>query len=256
MRDEQPLKPANILNIVAINQGKKPLTMSTPIARPLSVVETEKLIAEEGHVVVDCRSSASFGSGHIPGSFNVQLSGSEFEQRIGWVVSDSSPIILVADSADDAQKAIFKMAFIGLDQQVVGYLSGGIKGWMAGGKQLRTVGQMDVHTLNHRLMSNSLQVLDVRKEDEWSEGHIDGSHFMPYTSMADQPTQASQLATLSIPHPKDIAVVCAGGQRSSTAISLLLRDGYLSLYNVTGGMVAWKDAKLPMVNADGIACNI
>ncbi|MCA9950158.1 MAG: rhodanese-like domain-containing protein, partial [Anaerolineales bacterium] len=52
-----------------------------------------------------------------------------------------------------------------------------------------------------------------------------------------------------------IAVVCASGKRSSTAVSMLLQHGYQRLYNVTGGMEAWQKAGLPMVDADGVACN-
>ena len=44
--------------------------------------------------------------------------------------------------------------------------------------------------------------------------------------------------------------------RSSTAIGLMLREGYSKLYNVTGGMEAWAQARLPMVDATGAACSI
>lgn len=82
MAEEQPLKPANILNIVATNQGLHPLTLETPKAKALTAAQVESMIAEE-HVVVDCRSSAEFGAGHIKGAVNVQQSSGEFEQRLG-----------------------------------------------------------------------------------------------------------------------------------------------------------------------------
>ena len=253
MADAQPLKPANILNIVAINQGKKPETTGTPKAKPLSV-EKVAAMQQEGHVIVDCRESAVFGGGHLHGSLNVQLSGKEFEQRVGWMIPDNAPMILVTDSGADAQKAIYKMAFIGLDSQVVGYLDGGVKAWMAAGKRLQTVGQMDVHTLNHKLATNGLQVLDVRDEEEWDDGHIQVAHHLPYRYMVPQLTHPAQIDKLTIPTEKSVAVVCATGQRSSTAISVLLQNGYQTLYNVTGGMAAWEDAGFEMINAEGLAC--
>ena len=67
MQDEQPLKPANILNIVATNQGKRPLTKEKPIAKALTPQQVVVLM-EEGHILVDARSSAEFGAGHIFGS--------------------------------------------------------------------------------------------------------------------------------------------------------------------------------------------
>ncbi|MEM9777261.1 MAG: rhodanese-like domain-containing protein, partial [Chloroflexota bacterium] len=84
MTSAQPLKPANILNIVATNQGKKPLTMERPVAKGLIVAEAKDLMAT-GRIVIDCRESSVYGGGHVPDAINVQLSGGEFEQRVGWV---------------------------------------------------------------------------------------------------------------------------------------------------------------------------
>ena len=86
MADDQPVKPANILNIVAINQGKRAETEDLPKAKALSAKDVETLIAS-GHAVVDARSSPSYGAGHIPGSYNIQKSSDEFEQRIGWSIT-------------------------------------------------------------------------------------------------------------------------------------------------------------------------
>jgi hydroxyacylglutathione hydrolase len=255
MQDEQPLKPANILNIVATNQGKRPLTPTIPKAKPLSPAKVKELMAE-GHAVVDARPSATYGAGHIAGSYNVQMSSSEFEQRVGWVVPDNTPIILVTDEDADAQKCLYNMAFIALDQHVTGFLEGGIDGWMDVGYPVETVPQLDVHTLHYKLSSNGLQVLDVREDDEWDEGHIEGAHFMPYTSMAQQLDIPPQIDKLAITTDQSIAVTCATGKRSSTAISLLKRHGYKHLYNVTGGMEAWEKAGFKMLDAAGNVCNI
>lgn len=255
MTGEQPLKPANIQNIVAINQGKKPLTMATPVAQGLTVDQAKGLLAD-GRIMIDCRESSVYGGGHVPGAVNVQLSGGEFEQRVGWVTPDDSRYVLLCEKDEDAQNAIFKMAFIGLDSQVDGFVAGGIKAWMAAGQQLKTVGQMDVHTLQHKLNTNGLQVLDVRSADEWNDGHIAVAHHMNYTSMVPQITAPAQIGNLTIPKDNSIGVVCATGQRSSTAISLLLRYGWNHLYNVTGGMAAWEDAGFEMVDGAGVVCSI
>ena len=201
--------------------------------------------------MVDARSSPAFGAGHITGSYNVQMSSTEFEQRVGWVVPDDSPFVLVTDNDDDAQRCIFNMAFIGLDQFVAGYLDGGIAAWMGAGLPVETIPQIDVHTLRDRLSANGLQVLDVREEDEWDEGHIAGARFMPYTSLAQQLDIPPQIDRLDLSPDHGVAVTCATGQRSSTAISLLARQGYTRLRNVTGGMDAWRDAGFHMVDAQG-----
>ena len=255
MEGDQPIKPANILNIVATNQGRRALTRGRPKARALTPEAVASLMAE-GHYVVDARSSATYGGGHIAGSINVQMSSSEFEQRVGWVIPDDSPIILLTDKDADAQKCIYNMAFIGLDAFVAGYLEGGLPAWMNSGRPVETTPQIDVFTLHRKLGENGLRVLDVREQDEWDEGHIEGSVVMPYTHLAPQLGRPPRFAELGLPKDAGIAVTCATANRSSTAIGLLLREGYAPLYNVTGGMEAWANARLPMVDKAGKACGI
>lgn len=253
MEEDQPIKPANVLNIVAMNQGKRDLTRGRPKARPLTAARVRELMAD-GHYVVDARSSADYGRGHVAGAINVAMSSSEFEQRIGWVIPDDAPIVLLTDSDADAQQCIYDMAFIGLDQSVTGFLEGGIATWTRAGLDVATVPQMDVATLHERLSTNGLRVLDVREQDEWDDGHIDVSVLMPYTHMAPQLGTPARFAELDLEKDASIAVVCHSGNRSSTAIGLMLRAGYATLYNVTGGMEAWQDAGLPMVDKQGRAC--
>jgi hydroxyacylglutathione hydrolase len=247
MQEEQPVKPANIANIVATNQGRLPLTMENPVAEPLSAEEVAVLM-EQGHVIVDARSSAEFGSGHIPGAYHAHLSSPEFEQRVGWVTPLDVPIILVTNDDEEAQKAIFSMAFIALDTRVAGYLDGGMEAWMHAGKSMSTLPQMDVYTLRERLASNGMVVLDVREEDEWTEGHIPGSYSLSFKLI---PTRLDELG---LNPEKTVAVTCATGKRSSTAASLLKRKGFSSLYNVTGGMEAWESAGFEMI--DGVAAGV
>lgn len=255
MQEDQPLKPANILNIVATNQGKIPLTKEYPKAKALTAAQVKAMMVE-GAVVVDGRSSATFGAGHIPGSINVQLSSSEFEQRVGWMTPDDAPLILLMDQDEEAQEAIYKMAFIALHRRVVGFLEGGIDAWMEAGNHAECVPQIDVHDLHHKLSTNGLQVLDVRDEEEWDEGHIAKAHHLPYTRMVEQLTSPALLGTLPLSKDQHVAVTCATGKRSSTAISVMKREGFQHLYNVTGGMEAWEAAGFPMLDAEGKVCNI
>jgi hydroxyacylglutathione hydrolase len=255
MQDEQPLKPANILNIVATNQGKRPLTKYLPKAAPLSVSQVAEMI-DRGYVVLDGRSSAEFGAGHIPGVINVQLASGEFEQRVGWMTPDDAPLILLMNNDEEAQEAIYKMAFIALETRVAGYLVGGIDAWMEAGHHAETVPQMDVHTLQHKLSVNGLQVLDVRDSEEWDEGHIENAHFLPFTRMVPQLTSPAELNTLPLTKEQAVAVTCATGKRSSTAISIMRREGFQRLFNVTGGMEAWEAAGFPMIDVKGKVCNV
>lgn len=242
MNRDQPLRPANILNIVAINQGKRPLTMETPTATGLSPQQVAELI-EQDHLVVDVRASAFFGSSHIRNAYNVQLSSGEFEQRVGWVTPPDVPLVLVTENDDDVGKALFNLAFLGLDSRVAGYLAGGMGAWMDAGFPIETLAQIGVHHLHESLQredfGDAVSVLDVRETSEWDDGHIASARYMNFKILREK------LADLPFAATDPVAIVCATGMRSSIAGSILQMNGYSNVYNVAGGMTAWKAAGLP-----------
>jgi hydroxyacylglutathione hydrolase len=160
------------------------------------------------------------------------------------------------DRDEQAQEAIYKMAFVALDTRVSGYVAGGIEGWIEAGKPIDSVPQITVQDLERKLAPNGLQILDVRDSEEWDEGHIEAAHFLPYTRMVNQINSQAMLDSLALDKEQPIAVTCATGKRSSTAISVMKRAGYKNLYNVTGGMEAWEAAGLRMIDGEGNVCNI
>lgn len=241
MTQGQPARPANILNIVAINQGKLPLTVEAPEATALDPDHFADLCADD-HIAVDTRSSAAFGSGHVPGSYNIHLSSSEFEQRIGWVTPPDDPILLVLDRDELVERALRALAFIGLDQRVVGYLKGGISAWISTGKRVATLPQISVHEVQRNLEQNgTMKLLDVREKVEWDGGHIEGAHHMSYKDLRER------IDELTLNPDEDVSVICAMGARSGTASSILKVSGFQNVRNVTGGMAAWSSAGLPTI---------
>ena len=62
------------------------------------------------------------------------------------------------------------------------------------------------------------------------------------------PLDHFKVSTPEIDHDAPIAVHCKGGYRSAIACSLLLRAGFKSVSNVSGGFDAWQQAKLPFVS--------
>jgi len=239
MNEGQPSRPANVENIVAINQGRKPLAMALPDLPALNIAKLQEL-AEQGAHIVDCRSEAAFGAGHIPGAFNLQLSSSEFEQRVGWVLPGDSRLVLVSEGPTEAAQAQKAMAFIGLESRLAGYLAGGMDAWQAAGLPVVQLPQVPASELLRMVEAGEVTVLDVRESSEWNEGHIHGALHMRYR---DLPAGHERLR---LDRDQKIAITCAGGYRSSTAGSILQRLGYTNLLNLTGGMDNWKRSGLPV----------
>jgi hydroxyacylglutathione hydrolase len=198
-------------------------------------------LMEAGHAVVDLRDHLAWCGGHIAGSLGLGAAD-QLAMWAAWVVPYDTPILLVADNDAQAGYAVRALARVGLDQ-VAGALAGGIGTWRKAGLPLRQTTVMSVTELHERLAGRAaLNVLDVRADGEWSAGHIDGSVNVHAGELAQRLTEVPAGDT-------PLAVTCAGGYRSTAAVSVLERAGYDNVINVTGGMDAWAAAGLPTVQA-------
>jgi rhodanese-related sulfurtransferase len=89
-----------------------------------------------------------------------------------------------------------------------------------------------------RIESNpSPFVLDVRQADEYKAGHIPGAKLIPLNQLGSHLNE--------LPGDREIICVCRSGSRSSAATRQLLSAGYKAL-NLSGGMMAWQRAGLPV----------
>lgn len=240
MTHGQPSRPANVENIVLINQGRKPLAGALPVVSPLTPERVREMIGG-GQLLLDAREYRQYGAFHIPGSLTVQLSSPQFEQRIGWISPVETSIILLLASDDQLIDALKKLAFIGLENRVAGYLAGGIEAWQRAGYETTSLPQVRAGKLQEQLESGELAVLDVREADEWQAGHIEGARHMSLRVLD------SRYEELGLDPAAPLAIVCAGGFRSTTAASILRRRGFRAISNLIGGMGAWERVGLPTV---------
>ncbi len=78
MNADQPVRPANLENIVAINQGAR--DASDARTAPTLPADAVDAALDAGGIVIDLRSQVAFGGAHLPGSLEHPVVGSEFEQ--------------------------------------------------------------------------------------------------------------------------------------------------------------------------------
>ncbi len=78
-------------------------------------------------------------------------------------------------------------------------------------------------------------VLDVREADEFEQGAVPGSVFLPRGHLESQ--VESRLSDKSAP----VIVMCAGGVRSAFAARTLQELGYTDVVSMIGGFNRWKD---------------
>src|SRR5690349_13526584 len=77
-------------------------------------------------------------------------------------------------------------------------------------------------------------LIDVRETWEHAHFNIGGRNI---------PIGEIMLMRNEIPQNEDVVVYCEKGIRSSLVIQRLEGFGYQNLYNLTGGMTAWKSVK-------------
>jgi hydroxyacylglutathione hydrolase len=160
---------------------------------------------------------------------------------VGWVADYSKPILLVVDDLEALDFAVRNLLRLGLDN-IVGYLRGGVEAWYKEGRPLAKAGLVTVHDLKKMIDSKEkIMILDVRRENEWMEGHIEGSIRI---YLGHIPEQVDQL-----PRDLPIVVVCKTGNRSSFGASVLLRAGVNKVYNCLGGIDAWIKSGYPVTFA-------
>ncbi|MDQ8187520.1 rhodanese-like domain-containing protein [Pelagicoccus sp. SDUM812002] len=85
-------------------------------------------------------------------------------------------------------------------------------------------------------------LVDVRTPDETRQEKIEGA--IEFDFYADDFAQK----VLQLPKDKTLLLYCRSGNRSGQAAQLLESKGYDQLVNLEGGIKAWKEANLPIVN--------
>lgn len=91
-----------------------------------------------------------------------------------------------------------------------------------------------------RLYNQGAKVLDVRSEGEYKTGFI-GEAELVGPSEVDQ-----KMASLQAYQNQPVLVYCQSGMRSAAVAKKLAKNQFDQVYNLKGGIAAWKSAGLPI----------
>ncbi|MBI4493984.1 MAG: rhodanese-like domain-containing protein [Chloroflexi bacterium] len=90
-----------------------------------------------------------------------------------------------------------------------------------------------------RLMDNgTVTVVDVREHWEHANDHIPNSTLVPLARILSRPQEAIQ--------NDHVIFYCEVGQRSAVAAEIAASLGFKNIYNMEGGMTAWRKKGLPV----------
>ena len=229
----QPEPPKYFAMMKQLNKVERPVLNKLPEPKELSLDELEAAM-QQGLTLIDTRKKNDFAQGHIPGSLNIQDNAS-FSTWAGWMLDYEKPFMLLA-AKHRIPELVRGLVRIGLDH-IHGYIPD-LSAWRAANKPLATVKDISATELANMIQRDDLEVIDVRATSEYQTGHIADARHVHLGYLADNLEK--------LPRDKTLVVQCLGGDRSSTACSLLLKHGYKNLLNLTGGIGAWEKAGLPV----------
>ena len=123
--------------------------------------------------------------------------------------------------------------------ELITVISGIMLFWSFFGNRIRGVKEANsaeaLQLINHR----GAFVLDVREPKEFAGGHLLNAKSSPLGKLRER------IGELERHRDKPIVVVCRSGNRSATACAMLGREGFAA-YNLSGGVMAWQKANLPL----------
>jgi len=93
--------------------------------------------------------------------------------------------------------------------------------------------EITVEELKEKIdQKEDFQLIDVRESFEYDTSNLDGENI---------PLAGVLLEKDKISKDKPVIIHCRSGKRSAQAVKMLEGEGYDNLYNLQGGILAWKE---------------
>ena len=190
-------------------------------------IDEFRQLKKDNIILLDTRRADIFTQGFVPGSIFIGLEG-RFAEWAGSLLPFDAPIVLVTEPGQE-KETIVRMARVGFST-VTGYLDGGFETWKNAGGEIDMIIDIDADELMMDIPHDkNLVVIDVRRPTEYADGHLKDAVNLTLSEMTDPLTMAN------LEDEQNLYVYCAGGYRSVIASSLLKRQGFHNLRNITGG---------------------
>jgi rhodanese-related sulfurtransferase len=85
--------------------------------------------------------------------------------------------------------------------------------------------------------SGEIELIDVREPHEHEAGRIGQARHVPFAALSREAE--------SVPRDRPVVFYCRSGGRSAVATQAFRASGY-DAHNMTGGLLAWDEKKLPI----------
>ncbi len=190
----------------------------------------ERLESKTPPRLVDVRAVAAFCGAHIPGALSLPVA--MVPAFAGWLLDPESPLVLIADDRDQAERAALGLLRIGFDR-LEGVLAG-MEPWASSGRPIATLPMVAVEEVRDRVETSPAgwRLLDVRDDDEVAQTKIAGAD---HVYAGELPRRLNSLEAGT-----HYTVMCGSGVRATIAASVLQANGFERLDVFMGSMAAWR----------------
>ena len=224
---DQPESPAYFGHDATLNKQERD-SLDEVMARTLhelNVDATREHVAK-GIKVIDVRDADTVHRGFMRGTINIGLHGT-YATWAGSLLAPGEPIVVIAERAD-AEEAVMRLGRIGYDQ-VLGWIAWEDLSAALSADELAQTERVNADTVD-RLREGGVGIVDVRAPKEFALGHLDEAENVPLQHLAE--------TAADWPRDKPLLVHCAGGYRSSAAVTVLIALGFTEVYDLKGGYKA------------------
>ncbi|MBL9076234.1 MAG: MBL fold metallo-hydrolase [Planctomycetes bacterium] len=231
----QPVAPAYFAFNVELNRKGPPL-VEREVALPavLPTAELRRLLGA-GAWIVDLREEPAYAAAHVTGAIHIALRG-RLDTWTGIVVPFADPLLLVGDDAEVGEGA-FRLRRIGYDR-IAGRLTADPDSWRAAGLPVRSSKVVTPQELAAAMQAHTEPlIVDVRSADEYADLRLGDVGNIPVT-------ESHRFAKV-LDRNAPIVMVCNSAYRSSMAVGLAERLGFVDVRSLDGGLDAWVAAGLP-----------
>ena len=189
----------------------------------------ERIASVRDLVTIDVRNVGEVELGTVPGSRNVPVA--QLYSRMGELDRSAPTVVFCAGGYRSmiASSLLRANGFTDVSDVIGGY------GAWADANLPATLPAISVDDLRTKI--DDYVVLDVREDDEWDLGHVEGA---VHVSMAQLPERIGEIDPSA-----RVACMCRSGNRSAKVTAWMLSRDF-DVCNVTGGMIAWESRGFPV----------
>lgn len=220
------IKP-RYFEVMEVNNVKGAPFVHHPTSLPPLSMED---IQDRGIHIFDVRAKEAYFGGHIPGS--LFLSRNNFSTFAANLVDVSTPVAFIVpkNNMDMLMELYFMARRIGFDH-VLGYIPNALDNWQ---NESNPIEKLSTISAEYYLELNDDSVLlDIRKPEHMSDND-------PVRNRINIALEELYKEYVKLPKEKDIYILCASGDRSTTAASFLAIQGIRSIV-IEGGIQALND---------------